>query len=136
MPEVARTAREMISGMTPIVQPGNFVFITTNDPALVASLSYEAISTFKEDEVVDAHPCRISRKIHAECGSANALHYAQRVFFARRGWAYRRRVKGTWGQWYPLQHDCSLSPRPCVCAIANVRPGSRNIDILTEPSVQ
>ena len=50
MPEVARTAREMISGMTPIVQPGNFVFITTNDPALVASLSYEAISTFKEDE--------------------------------------------------------------------------------------
>ena len=50
MPEVARTAREMISGMTPIVQPGNFVFITTDDPALVASLSYEAISTFKEDE--------------------------------------------------------------------------------------
>lgn len=41
MTEVARTAYEMISGMTPVVQPGIFVFITTNDPTLVASLSYK-----------------------------------------------------------------------------------------------
>jgi hypothetical protein len=50
MPEVARTAYEMISGMTPVVQPGTYVFITTNDPTLVASISSKAISTFKEDE--------------------------------------------------------------------------------------
>ena len=50
MPEVVRTAYEMISGMTPVVRPGLFVFITIDDPALVASLSSKAISTFKEEE--------------------------------------------------------------------------------------
>lgn len=50
MPDVARTAYEMISGMTPVVLPELFVFITTNDPALVASLSSSAISTFREEE--------------------------------------------------------------------------------------
>jgi len=50
MADVARTAYEMISGMTPVVRPGLFVFITTNDPALVALLSSKAISTFREDE--------------------------------------------------------------------------------------
>ena len=40
----------MISGMTPAVRPGIFVFITTDDPALATSLSYEAIATFKEEE--------------------------------------------------------------------------------------
>ncbi|MEE8482683.1 MAG: ACT domain-containing protein [Acidiferrobacterales bacterium] len=50
MPEVARTAYEMISGMTPDVRPGIFVFVTADDPALVASLSSQAISTFKEEE--------------------------------------------------------------------------------------
>ena len=50
MPEVARTAYEMISGMTPDVRPGIFVFVTAVDPALVASLSSQAISTFKEEE--------------------------------------------------------------------------------------
>ncbi|AXI45994.1 hypothetical protein C1J03_08165 [Sulfitobacter sp. SK012] len=50
MPEIAQTAYEMISGMTPVLQPGLFVFITTKNPALVTSLSSEAISTFKEEE--------------------------------------------------------------------------------------
>jgi len=50
MPEVAYTAYEMISGMTPKLQSGNFVFITTIDPELVASLSSQALSTFCEDE--------------------------------------------------------------------------------------
>ena len=52
MPEVARTAYEMISGMTPVVRPGIYVFISTDDPALFASLSSQAISTFKEEEGV------------------------------------------------------------------------------------
>ncbi|MGB7263789.1 MAG: ACT domain-containing protein [Albidovulum sp.] len=52
MPEIAHTAFEMISGMTPVLRPEIFVFATTNDPALVASLYSEAISTFKEDEGV------------------------------------------------------------------------------------
>jgi hypothetical protein len=52
MPEVARTAYDMISGMTPELRQGTYVFITTNDPALVASHSSKAISVFKEDEGV------------------------------------------------------------------------------------
>ncbi|MFT4959139.1 MAG: hypothetical protein ACI92Z_000212 [Paracoccaceae bacterium] len=50
MPKVAITAYDMISGMTPVVQPGSYVFISTEDPTLVASLSSQAISTFKEEE--------------------------------------------------------------------------------------
>ena len=50
MPDIVRTAHQMISGMTPLLQPGVFVFITTDDPALVASLSTKAISTFREQE--------------------------------------------------------------------------------------
>ncbi len=50
MPEVAKTARDMIAGMTPTLQPGIFVFITTGNPALIKSLSSQAISTFKEEE--------------------------------------------------------------------------------------
>lgn len=50
MPEVAYTAYEMISGMTPCVRPGIFVFVTTDDPAIAASLFSKAISTFKEEE--------------------------------------------------------------------------------------
>jgi hypothetical protein len=46
MPDIAHTASEMIAGMT----PGVFVFATTNDPKLVASLYSEAISIFQEDE--------------------------------------------------------------------------------------
>jgi len=50
MPDIAHTASEMIAGMTPVLRPEIFVFTTTNDPDLVASLYSEAISTFKEDE--------------------------------------------------------------------------------------
>lgn len=52
MPDIAHTAFEMISAMTPVIRPGIFVFTTTNDPDLVASLYPEAISIFKEDEGV------------------------------------------------------------------------------------
>ena len=50
MSEVARTAQQMISGMTPVLQPGSFVFITTDDPDLITSLIPKAISTFREEE--------------------------------------------------------------------------------------
>jgi len=50
MPDIAHTAFEMISGMTPVLQPGDFVFVTSNDPELVASLFAKAISTFKEEQ--------------------------------------------------------------------------------------
>jgi hypothetical protein len=50
MPEIAHTAFDMISGMTPELQPGAFVFITTNDPEIVTGLSLTAVSTFKEKE--------------------------------------------------------------------------------------
>lgn len=50
MPKVANTAFDMISGMTPTVRPGTYVFISTTDPTVVASLTSQAISTFEEDE--------------------------------------------------------------------------------------
>jgi len=50
MPEVARTAVDMIAGMTPVVQAGDFVFVTTNDPALVASLLPQAMAMVRERE--------------------------------------------------------------------------------------
>ena len=50
MSKVAQTAYDMISGMTPELQTGSFVFVTTNDPDLVTSLSGKAVSVFKEDE--------------------------------------------------------------------------------------
>ena len=50
VPDVAHTAHDMISGMTPTLKPGIFVFITTGDTALITSLSAQAISTFQEEE--------------------------------------------------------------------------------------
>ncbi len=52
MPETVHKAQDMISGMTPVAISGEFVFVSTKDPALVASLSSEAISIFREDEGV------------------------------------------------------------------------------------
>ncbi|MFT7145480.1 MAG: hypothetical protein ACJASZ_000348 [Yoonia sp.] len=40
----------MISEMTPVLQPGDFVFVTTNDATLAASLSSGSVSTFREKE--------------------------------------------------------------------------------------
>lgn len=50
MPTVAHTAHDMISNMTPEVQPGEFVFVSTRDPAVIAALSPAAIGTFQEPE--------------------------------------------------------------------------------------
>ena len=50
MPKIAQTAHEMISGMTPVLRQGDFVFVTTNDLALISLLSSEALATFKEEE--------------------------------------------------------------------------------------
>jgi len=52
MPDVVHNAQDMISGMTPVTKPGEFVFVSSTDPALVASLSPKAISIFQEDEGV------------------------------------------------------------------------------------
>jgi len=50
MPTVAHTAHDMISNMTPEVQPGEFAFISTRDAAVIAALSPAAIGTFQEPE--------------------------------------------------------------------------------------
>ena len=50
MPKVANTAYDMISGMTPTARSGIYVFISTENPTLVASLTSQAISIFEEDE--------------------------------------------------------------------------------------
>lgn len=50
MPDLAHTTDQMISGMTPELQPGVFVFVTTDDDVLAGRLSAQAISTFKEKE--------------------------------------------------------------------------------------
>ncbi len=52
MPDVARTAQQMISGMTPVLRPGLFGFVTTQDPDLVGALLAEAFSVVREDEGV------------------------------------------------------------------------------------
>lgn len=50
MPDIAQSAYDMISGMTPEPQPGVFVFIITCNPAHIAALAPHAISTFREAE--------------------------------------------------------------------------------------
>jgi len=50
MPKVAITAQDMISGMTPTLRSEKYVFISTEDPTLVSSLSSQAISIFEEEE--------------------------------------------------------------------------------------
>ena len=50
MSEIAHTAHEMISGMSPVLQPGEFVFVTTVDDGLVGALAPKAIATFREKE--------------------------------------------------------------------------------------
>ena len=50
MPKIAHSAQDMISGMTPVLQSGEFVFVTTHDPALIAALAPDAKSTFREKE--------------------------------------------------------------------------------------
>jgi hypothetical protein len=50
MPKIAHSALDMISGMTPAPQTGDFVFITTDDSAVVARITPLAIASFKEAE--------------------------------------------------------------------------------------
>ena len=50
MPDIAETAHDMIAGMTPVLRPGTFVFVTTTAAELIADLSPLAIATFQEDE--------------------------------------------------------------------------------------
>ncbi len=50
MSKVAHTAHDMISGMTPTLTPGVFVFTSTTDPDLMKSLWPHTIGTFKEAE--------------------------------------------------------------------------------------
>ncbi len=52
MPEIAHTAHDMISGMTPVIRPDIYIFATMTDPDLITEFSSKAISTFKEDEGV------------------------------------------------------------------------------------
>jgi len=50
MQGIAHSAQDMISGMTPVLQTGEFVFVTTNDAALTTQLINSAIATFREKE--------------------------------------------------------------------------------------
>jgi uncharacterized protein len=50
MPDIAHTAFDMISGMTPELRSNTYVFVTTNDAGLGEQLSNDAIATFREDE--------------------------------------------------------------------------------------
>lgn len=50
MTGTAHTAEDMISGMSPELRPGRFVFVSTTDAGLVAALSPDALSVFREDE--------------------------------------------------------------------------------------
>ncbi len=64
MPAIAHTAYEMISGMTPVLLDGDFVFVTTHDPALMASLASGAIATFREKEGLSMLvPVALARKL-------------------------------------------------------------------------
>lgn len=50
MPEIAHSAAEMISGMTPELQRGRFVFASVADTAQAARLAPTARGTFQEAE--------------------------------------------------------------------------------------
>jgi len=49
MPQIAHTASEMISGMSPELRKGSFVFASVDDD-LAASLMPQALSVFREAE--------------------------------------------------------------------------------------
>lgn len=50
MPDIAHTAFDMISGMTPELRSDTYVFVSTDDADLGKKLSHDAIATFREDE--------------------------------------------------------------------------------------
>ena len=51
-PEPVGNAREMISRMEPALQPGEFVFCSTTDPAIFAAAFPEAMASLREAEGV------------------------------------------------------------------------------------
>lgn len=50
MPDIAHTANDMITGMTPTLRDGSFVFGISDDPKVIADLIPMAICTFQENE--------------------------------------------------------------------------------------
>lgn len=50
MPEISRTAYDMVSNMTPELRAGAFVFVTFEEPGRGAGFIPEALSTFREKE--------------------------------------------------------------------------------------
>lgn len=50
MHDIAHSAQDMICGMTPLEQPGDYVFAIAAEPAQIASLTPHALATFKEAE--------------------------------------------------------------------------------------
>ena len=50
MPDIAHTATDMITGMTPTLRDGSYVFGISIDPKAIAELAPTAICTFQEDE--------------------------------------------------------------------------------------
>lgn len=47
---IAKSADDMISGMTPVLRAGRFVFVSVADPALAERIAGSALATFREDE--------------------------------------------------------------------------------------
>ncbi|MBL4805979.1 MAG: ACT domain-containing protein [Rhodobacteraceae bacterium] len=52
MPKTVSSAYDMISTMTPVARSGDYVFISTKDPALIALLASQSVATCAEDEGV------------------------------------------------------------------------------------
>ena len=50
MPEIAHSTVDMITGMTPTLRDGSFVFGISDDPKIVAALFPATICTFQEHE--------------------------------------------------------------------------------------
>ena len=50
MPDIAHSAHEMTSGMTPVLGEGEFVFATTNNPTIAAQLMPQAKCVFGKAE--------------------------------------------------------------------------------------
>ena len=52
MKEIARSTQAMISGMSPMLREGLYVFVSTTDPDVIGGLTPVALSLFHEDEGV------------------------------------------------------------------------------------
>lgn len=50
MPDVTRDTKAMLAGMTPVLAPGEFIFCTTTDAALIARAGSSTVGCFREDE--------------------------------------------------------------------------------------